>query len=632
LGDAVADIFVSYARADKARVAPLVAALEAQGWSVWWDPEITPGQEFDSQIAAALDAAKAVVVVWTPASVDSRWVRGEAREAAERGILAPVRFEAARLPIDFRALHTTDLDDWREDVCSRCFEDLARALKAHIGGASPTAPAAPAAARRSLSICVLPFANMSGDAEQEYFADGISEDIITDLSKVSALSVTSRNTAFSFKGRHVELRQVARQLGVGHLLEGSVRKAGNRVRITAQLIDGASDDHIWAERYDRDLDDIFALQDEIAQAIVAALKLKLLPEEKKAIGERGTENPEAYDLCLRARALAGQFSRDSVKRSTDLLRKAIDLDPGFFPAYLQLISALENYRLAAPERDREIRADQRAVEDRAAEIAPDDPGVVSIRVQRLVRGGDFWEAERLVEQLPSDPQADVFWQSREIFPLSVGRFEEALPWLRETVRRDPLDRVKGWVFRDVLDITGRFDEAEAETERSKDSPGDRAWIELCACFRLKGRADHSQIEARYRVFMAARMSGMWTSPMYERLAAVLSEPEAARAIICEALDDPYFQNPTRMIWLSVFAGFFDAIDEVLEAVRRAYVAEDVPLYLGRYLWMPVLGAARRDPRFKQIVRDLGLVDYWRRSGKWGDFARPVGDDDFEIYR
>jgi TolB-like protein len=626
----VADIFVSYSRADKARVAPLVAALESQGWSVWWDPEITPGQEFDSQISAALDAAKAVVVVWTPTSVGSRWVRGEAREGAERGVLVPVRFEAARLPIDARAMHTTDLDDWREDVGSRPFEDLRRALSSLLG-AKPAA-AEPTPARRGLSICVLPFANMSGDAEQEYFADGISEDIITDLSKVSALSVTSRNTAFSFKGRHVELRQVARQLGVSHVLEGSVRKAGNRVRITAQLIAGASDDHVWAERYDRDLDDIFSLQDEIARAIVAALKLKLLPEEKEAIGSRGTENLEAYDLYLRARALAGQFSRDSVKRATELLRKAIDLDPSFFPAYLQLISALENFRLAAPERDQEIRADQRAVEDRAAEIAPGDPGVISIRVQRLVRSGDFWEAERLVEQLPSDLEADIFWQPKEIFPLSVGRFEETLPWLRELVRRDPLDRVKGWVFRDVLDITGRFDEAEAETERSKDSPGDRAWIELCACLRLKGRADHRQIEAQYRVFLAARMSGMWTSPVYERLAAVLSEPEVAGAIIRQALDDPYFQNPTRMIWLSVLAGFFDAIDEALEAVRRAYVAEDVPFYLRRYLWMPVLGAARRDPRFKQIVRDLGLADYWRRSGKWGDFARPLSDDDFEIYR
>ena len=114
----MADVFVSYARSDKSRVAPLVTAIEAKGWSVWWDPEITPGQEFDDQIEAEIDAAKAVLVVWTPVSVASRWVRGEAREAAERGILVPVRFEQARLPMDVRAIHTTDLDGWGEDLAS----------------------------------------------------------------------------------------------------------------------------------------------------------------------------------------------------------------------------------------------------------------------------------------------------------------------------------------------------------------------------------------------------------------------------------------------------------------------------------------------------------------------------------
>ena len=150
---------------------------------------------------------------------------------------------------------------------------------------------------------MLPFANMSGDAEQEYFSDGITEDIITDLSKVSALAVIARNSAFMFKGKNVDVPHVARELNVGHVLEGSVRKAGGRVRITAQLIDAASNDHVWAERYDRDLNDIFALQDEISQAIVKALKLKLLPEEKKAIEQRGTDSVEAYDLYLMARQL-----------------------------------------------------------------------------------------------------------------------------------------------------------------------------------------------------------------------------------------------------------------------------------------------------------------------------------------
>ena len=339
----MADVFVSYARTDKERVAPLVAAIEARGWSVWWDPEISAGQMFDDQIEAEMNAAKCVLVVWTPTSVASRWVRGEAREAADRGILVPVRFDDARLPMDVRALHTTDLDDWGDNASSPPFLEVSRAIGAMIArhGAATTGksrPGTPAAVARParVSICVLPFSNMSGDAEQEYFSDGISEDIITDLSKVSALAVVSRNTAFSFKGKSVDIAQITKQLKVSYVLEGSVRKAGGRVRITAQLIEGSKDNHVWAERYDRDLNDIFALQDEISEAIVKALKLKLLPEEKKAIEQRGTTNLEAYNLYLMARQFSVTGNYGNVRRCEAIIRlcrSATEIDPSYATAW-----------------------------------------------------------------------------------------------------------------------------------------------------------------------------------------------------------------------------------------------------------------------------------------------------------
>lgn len=341
----MADVFISYARVDKARVAPIVAALEAQGWSVWWDPEIAAGQSFDDQIEAELGSAKCVLVVWTPASVGSRWVRGEAREAADRGILVPVRFDEARLPMDVRALHTTDLDNWGDDSASAPFQEVLRAVNSMFArsGAAQQARAAPGsapaprfAASDRVSICVLPFANMSGDAEQEYFSDGISEDIMTDLSKVSSLAVVSRNTAFGFKGKIVDIGQIAKQLKVNYVLEGSVRKAAGRVRITAQLIEASKDSHVWAERYDRDLSDIFALQDEISQAIVMALKLKLLPEEKKAIAQRGTTNLEAYNLYLMARQFSVTGNYGNVRRCEAIIRlcrSATEIDPGYATAW-----------------------------------------------------------------------------------------------------------------------------------------------------------------------------------------------------------------------------------------------------------------------------------------------------------
>jgi|HubBroStandDraft_3_1064219.scaffolds.fasta_scaffold43239_1 adenylate cyclase len=352
----MADVFVSYSRSDKPRVAPLVAAIEAQGWSVWWDPAIEAGQQFDDQIDAELQAASAVVVVWTPTSVSSRWVRGEARDAAERGILVPVRFEDARLPIDARAIQTTDLDKWEEDASSASFQDLLRSLGAVIKrqrarqslrSAAGAASAASAIAAPRVAVCVLPFANMSGDQEQEYFSDGITEDIITDLSKVSALAVVSRNSAFMYKGKHVDILKLARELKVGHVLEGSVRKAGGRVRITAQLVDGSSNGHVWAERYDRDLNDIFALQAEISEAIVKALKLKLLPEEKKAIEQRGTDSVEAYNLYLMARQsyITGhEGDARRVEAIVRLCKRATEIDPKYSRAWALMAIGLMNLR------------------------------------------------------------------------------------------------------------------------------------------------------------------------------------------------------------------------------------------------------------------------------------------------
>ncbi|MHB8494352.1 MAG: tetratricopeptide repeat protein [Casimicrobiaceae bacterium] len=234
-----------------------------------------------------------------------------------------------------------------QDLGEHTVKNIARPV--HVFAMRPsTAGVAPAAIpreRQRLSICVLPFANMSGDPEQGYFSDGITEDIITDLSKVSALAVVSRNTAFTFKAKHIDVAQVARELKVSHVLEGSVRKSGNRVRITAQLIDGATDSHLWAERFDRNLDDIFALQDEIAEAIVKALKLQLLPTEKQAIEQRATTNPEAYKLYLMARqynATGNSRHRDITVR---LCQRAVEIDPEYARAWALLAISQANRRL-----------------------------------------------------------------------------------------------------------------------------------------------------------------------------------------------------------------------------------------------------------------------------------------------
>ena len=201
--------------------------------------------------------------------------------------------------------------------------------------AAPATPVSAKPARQTPSIAVLPFANMSGDAEQEYFSDGISEDIITDLSKVGGLAVIARNSSFAYKGKNVDIRAIGRELGVGVVLEGSIRRAGNRVRITAQLIDAATGAHLWAERYDRDLTDIFAVQDEVTAEIVKALKVTLTPHEQSRLATGGTASVEAHDLVLQARELMirPKKTREGFERLQVLLQRAVALDPTYSDAY-----------------------------------------------------------------------------------------------------------------------------------------------------------------------------------------------------------------------------------------------------------------------------------------------------------
>jgi len=211
------------------------------------------------------------------------------------------------------------------------------------------------------SVAVLPFTNMSGDPEQEYFSDGITEDIITDLSKVSTLNVVSRNTAFTFKGKPVYIAQVARRLKVGHVVEGSVRKAGGRVRITAQLIDAAKDTHIWGERYDRNLNDIFALQDEIAQAIVAALKIRLLPAEKKAIENRSTRDPAAYQTYLQGRYHFVHYGVKDVEIAIRFGQRALEIDPQYARAWALIAVCQSSLRTRGRSEESGLAAAERAL-------------------------------------------------------------------------------------------------------------------------------------------------------------------------------------------------------------------------------------------------------------------------------
>jgi TolB-like protein len=545
-------------------------------------------------------------------------------------------------PIMFELTQTAELFHWQGDHADKTWVaflgDVRRFVEAHAApmrsepAAQPSAPSqAPAVSRPSkVSIVVLPFANMSGDAEQEYFSDGISEDIITDLSKVSTLSVTARNTAFTFKGKHVDVPQVARQLNVSHVLEGSVRKAGNRVRITAQLIEGTTGSHVWAERYDRDLSDIFAVQDEISQAIVAALKVTLFPAEKKAIEERGTDNVEAYDKYLRARALFHQLGPMELARAIAIYRDALALDADFALAWYGLHLALATTLIWIPENAAAARAQMAEASARVMALAPDAWWTQAMLAEQF-RIEHRWSEQAYAASaaLAAAPASEVeAARSYAIFLLSVGRCKEAVEYLERARRADPLSLSVSGYLQIGLDCAGRSEEAQAEFERSKDLAGDRTTWEWWALMRLWRRqnADPAAIKAQFDVFLSQISRPMALNHV---IAGRLGDEAAARVAIREAFEDPVYQDARRTSFIGWYADHFGDKDLVLAALRRHFIDLNGVAFVN--LYYPFETGVRTDARFKEIVRELKLVDYWRASGNWGDFARPVGTDDFECW-
>jgi TolB-like protein len=443
----MADVFVSYARSDKARVAPLVAAIEAQGWSVWWDPDITPGQEFDQQIGVELKAAAAVLVVWTPSSVSSRWVRGEAREGADRGILVPVRFEGAELPIDVRALHTTDLDGLAPQDRDRQLQEMLRALGAIIArqGTSRSTlevpalhPAATASNPTRVTICVLPFTNMSGDSGQDYFSDGLTEDIITELSRWRRLfSVRSRSASFRYRGSAVDMKQVARDLDVRYIVEGSVRRVGTQIRINVQLIEAETGSHVWAERFDHGLDEIFAVQDRVVQTIVSTLVGRVQASDAERVRRKPPSSLAAYECVLKGNALPWD-EPEGAEEASRLFEQAIELDPGYAIAHA-LLAALRYARWKDDPSDSNTKLDEAyALAKRAVELDDGDSTCHSLLAQVLMLQHSFdlavQYARRAVQINPNNQ-----WNAADLgcILIYVGQSEEALTSFARAREIDP---------------------------------------------------------------------------------------------------------------------------------------------------------------------------------------------------
>ncbi|HEY6578066.1 MAG TPA: TIR domain-containing protein [Rhizomicrobium sp.] len=570
------EIFISYARSTEARARQVADALQALGYDVWRDVELPAHRAYAEVIEERLTSAKAVVVIWSADAARSQWVQSEANRGRMDGKLVQATIDGARLPMPFDQIQYADLTQWTGAPDAPGWRKLtasvAELVARSAAGAAPAAQSSRPALRRH-GICVLPFVNMSGDADQEYFSDGISEDIITDLSKVSAISVIARNTAFTFKGKAVDIPQVARQLNVGYVLEGSVRKSGARVRITAQLIDGAGGDYVWAERWDRNLDDIFALQDEISEAIVGAVRLRLLPEEKRAIERRATNNPHAYDFFLMARQHYVSGNLGDIRREEAIVRlcgKAIELDSRYAQAWalLALAQTSLHFRYGRSRDDGQSAAEQALLLDPSLA----EPHAVKARHFREQGRGEEALAE-VALALRLDAESYEVNLAAAYVSFRERRFEDAIRYYEKAAASMDAD----------YHSTGTLQSCCAAV-------GDREGV------RRAARMTWARAE---RAVALDKSNGSAMGFAVVALAALGESAKAREWIDRALLVDPENLN-MRYNFACALSLYFQDADAVLELLRPLFATTN-RTWCNHMKIDPDLDAVRSDPRFETMA-------------------------------
>ena len=470
------------------------------------------------------------------------------------------------------------------------------------------------------SIAVLPFDNLSSDPEQEYFADGVTEEILNTLAGVRDLRVIGRTSSFHFKDQHVDLRTIGRILDVEHVLEGSVRKGGDRVRISAQLLNARSAHQLWSETYERKLDDVFLIQDEIAKSVAKALQVRL------GVGDIGrvpgmTRNVAAYDEYLRSIVLNADRS---YSLAISHLQRAVALDPSFSVAWSGLHAVYANGALAmpVPEQAEEWRRQGAEALQRARALTPDAPHVLLEIAIREARRGNWLGAAPLYDGLqPAYAKygaANKAWGPRGVFLMYIGREREAISALERARAGDPLAPQLATFLSQAYLARGDVAGALTEVDRGIKLQGAGRFLHTLGFWIAMNKDDRLEIEQRLHS-LRETLNGDPASRYYE-LARFFDSPADAEAEIRRIAPSA---GPRGRILLSLWAAYFHAPELSLELIaHEATNGEAMPP-----LWQPLLRDVRKLPAFKDLVRAAGLVDYWRTYG-WSDFCRPLAGQDF----
>jgi serine/threonine-protein kinase len=629
----LSDIFVSYKAEDRQRVRPLVDALETDGFSVWWDPQITAGSEWREDIQTQLDSASCVIVVWSRRSVGrhGRFVRDEAARAQRNGTYLPIRIDRVEPPLGFGEVQACSLHGWKGDRGHDDYQAVLRAVRRIISGQAPeqarverratvsrrtvliggsgTAIAAVAAfsawalfrprqANAANSIAVLPFANLSGDPAQAYFSDGMAEELRSALARLDGLKVAGRISSEAV--RDEDARTIARRLKVATILTGSVRRGAGTLRVASQLIDGRTGLERWSATYDRPEGNVLAVQTDIAQNVVSALSLELGHAGVQALNLGGTASSTAYDLYLQAVAGAQRDdSESSLRDSIALLDAAIAADPRFakaFAAKSRNLSYLADVG-HSPEEIRRGYARAAGAAKRARALAPRLPDGYAALADALYGQGRIAAGTRQVEAgLEVAPNDLQLLQSAVILFVAAGRTSDAVSYADRMVEIDPLNPLSHRRRYYALFYDRQFDAAIEEAKRT---------LQLAPALVVAPYfiALSLVMTGRYRDaqhYLEIMPKGMTVRLAGEAIvAAKLGDVRASDAFLAELRKS--YGDAASYQFAQVYAQRGDA-DRAFEALDRGFPAGDPGLNTLRV--DPLLDPIRGDQRFAAMLSRL----------------------------
>lgn len=624
-------VFVSYSRADQKRALPVIELLERAGFAVWWDGLIEGGERFSRTTATALDTARAVVVLWSQTSADSHWVHDEATSGRDRGVLVPLSLDGTEPPLGFRQFQFIDVSKGRlraeSDRIVRAVAALhdappvpqpAKASRidrrmvlaggtglvlASLGGAWWSGLIGGAKAEAN-SVAVLPFTNLSGDPEQVYFSDGLAAEVRAELARNSLLQVAAQASSNQFRERTDDAKTMSRKLGVAYLLDGNVRKSADSVRIAAELIDGRTGFSQWSQSFERPLTNVFAVQDEIAEAVTAALTARVAdPGKRQSADTGGTKDVAAYDAFLRGKDLFDQAANEATDRAAlARFEEAITLDPKYGAAHAAralALAVIANQYVPVEQRPALFK-DATATARHATELAPKLAQAFSALGFVLHNGLLDWKAARTPYDRSFElgsGDADVLTRYA-LFCARTGRFNEATSAMDRAIM---LDRLNPRTYRQqgqVAFAARRYTEAIPPIDRALElNPKmGTAYSVKGSCLLFLNRLDEARLAFEREPSLVVGLPGQAVVAIRQNRAA---DAERLFARLVSEFGDIglYQQAQVQAQW--------NKPAEALATLERARAQNDAGLIFIRN--DPFLDPLRQAPEFLRLLKTLGYA-------------------------